>query len=229
MKMNICGEYTITIPVQGMFLNSELKIRNTNIITLLGEAFFLTRMINDEHDPIRYIVLGNASNKPRKADISLGNETIRRKCSRNIDLKNKKIILTANFTVKEIYGTSEIGVMNGSVLISHDVYEKLDDAILAPNSGDIEVEYTFNLSTGNFKTGWVIAEDTNNLVYYVVEPNNVVMLYEEGGFGYKKVNTKLAVRNTPGSYYYDSNLRNLYVRTIDDSNPNTHDIVVQTR
>ncbi len=229
MKINVKGEYVFNIPIQTMFLNDELKIRNNNIITRLGEVFFLTRMINDKHDPIQYIVLGNASNKPRKSDISLGNLTIKRKCSKNIDEVNKKIILTANFSVNEIYGTSEIGVMNSSVLISHDVYEKLDDNILTPTSGDIEVEYTFNLSTGNFKTGWIIADDSDNLVYYVVEPNNVVMLYEENGFGYKRVNTKLAVRNTPGSYYYDSNLKNLYIRTIDDSNPNNHDIVVQTR
>ena len=229
MKMNIKGEYKITIPIQGMFLNSRIQLCNTNIITLLGEAFFLARMINDEHDPIQYIILGNASNKPSKSDISLGSETIRRKCAKKIDIDKKQIIVTSSVTVNEIYGTSEIGVHNGKVLISHDVYEKLDDAILTPTAGDIEVEYTFNLATGNSKTGWTIAENTDNLVYYIVEPTNVALVYEENGMGYKRVKTKLQVMNNPGSYYYDDNLKNLYIRTTDDSHPDTHEIIVQTK
>lgn len=229
MNFNVKGAYTICIPFQSMFLNTCICIHNENIITLLGEAFFLTRMINDESKPISHIVLGAAQNKPRKHDVSLGNETIRKKCAKKVDIETKKIILTASFPVKDIYGASEIGVSNGDLLISHDVFEKLDDNILTPTAGDIEVEYTFNLSTGNYKTGWLLAENTDNLVYYVVEPNNVSMIFEENGMGYKRVNTKLQVMNNPGSYYYDSTLKNLYIRTIDDSHPDSHEIIVQTK
>lgn len=228
MKFNIKGCYTITIPVMGMFLNSSIKIKNDNIITTLGEAFFLTRMISDESNPLRYIVLGNASNKPKKSDMSLGNETVRKLCTKSVDLNKKQIILTCNFPVKEIYGTSEIGVHNGDVLISHDIYTKLDDNVLTPTAGDVEVEYVFNLSTGNYKTGWELATEVNN-VYYVVEPNNVSMVFEESGMGYKRVNSKTQVSNNPGSYYYDTTLKNLYVRTIDDTHPDNHELIVQTR
>lgn len=228
MKLNVKGEYAIRIPIQSMFLNSSILIKNTNIITTLGESFFLNRMINDNFNPISYIVIGTAMNKPRKADISLGNETIRKKCAKEIDLNKKQIVLTTNFPVKEIYGASEIGVANDSVLISHDVFERLDDNILTPTSGDVDITYTFNLSTGNFKTGWEVATGYLN-VYYVVEPNTVNMVYEDNGIGYRRVNSIGDLSSAAGAFYYDISTKNLYIRTIDDVNPNDKNIIVQTK
>lgn len=234
MKINIKGKYTFNIPIQGMFLNSTLKISNTNIITNFGESFFLNRMINDNFNPIKYICLGNAVNKPKKDDIKLGNETIRKECVKEVDINKKLIILSANFPIRDIYGTTEIGVLttnqsSNDVLISHDVYQKLDDTFITPTSGDVNVKYIFNLSTGSFRTGWEVAPNTNDLIYYIVEPNTVNLVSENNGMGYMRVNSKDSLLTTPGAYYYDINSKNLYVRTIDDSNPNDKDIIVQTK
>lgn len=233
MKINIKGGYTISIPIQGMFLNSTIEVKNTNIITELGERFFLNRMINDNFNPIQYICLGNVSDKPKKSDIQLGNETIRRKCVKDIDINKKQIVLSTNFPVKEIWGTCEIGVCTtnssqNSILISHDVYQKLDDNFLTATAGDVNVNYTFNLSTGAGKTGWDIAQNMNNLVYYVIELNKVSMVFEANGIGYKRVNNKEDLLTTPGAYYYDNVSKNLYIRTVDDKNPNDKEIIVQT-
>lgn len=227
MKLNVEGEYTIKIPIQSMFLNSNILIKNKNIITTLGESFFLNRMINDNFTPIEYIVIGTAMNKPKKSDMSLGNETIRKKCNKETNLNKKQIVLTANFPITEIFGASEIGVTNGSVLISHDVFERLDDNILTPTSGDVNITYTYNLSTGNFKTGWEVATGYPN-VYYIVESTPVNMVYEDNGISYNRVNSKSEVSENAGTFYYDISSKNLYINS-SDCNPNDKNIIVQTK
>ena len=107
------GNYKIHIPIQGMFLNKTITLHNQNIITILGESFFLNRAIGNELSPIQYICLGNSANIPRKKDINLGNETIRKKCVKTVDSDKKTIKLSASFQDKEIQGTKEIGIHNG--------------------------------------------------------------------------------------------------------------------
>ena len=51
--MNIKGSYVIRA--------GNKIIRGNNIITLLGESFFMNRAINNEFDPLKYIVFGNSS------------------------------------------------------------------------------------------------------------------------------------------------------------------------
>lgn len=227
--LDIKGEYTIRIPITGMFLNTHLEIHNTNLITFYGESFFLNRMINDTFNPIEYICLGNATIKPTKKDLRLGNETIRKKCARNVDIdKRKQIILTCTFDVKEVYGTSEIGVANDTILISHDVYTPINDEFLTPNTGEIEIIYTFTIRTGSYKYGWTLSNLTN--VYYAAEPNKVVSVFEADGTGYRKVNSKAnlnTITQTP-AFYYDTINKNIYIKTIDGNHPDYKEIIIQT-
>lgn len=229
MKLNVKGEYVFKIPIITMFLNTELKIHGNNLITSCGESFFMNRMINDNFNPIQYICLGSSSVKPQKNDMKLGTETIRRKCVRNVNLKQKQIILTCSFGVGEIYGTTEIGVANDNVLISHDVYTRLDDTVLTPTAGDVEVEYIFNFSTGGYKTGWSPATDMDDKVYYIYEPNPVALVYEANGSGYNLVNSKDILLTQKGAYYYDDETNNLYIHCSDDRSPESKEIIVNTK
>lgn len=224
----IIGFYNIIIPIQTMFINTKIQMENTNLITFFGESFFLNRAINDELTPIQYICLGNGKNRANKADIQLGNETIRKKCVKSIDLNNKQIVLTANFPAKDVLGTSEIGVHNGKILLSHDVYEKIDDSFLTFSIGDVTINYMFQFSTGSFKTGWEAATNRNN-TYYVVEPNEVVGVSENEGGAYHRVDNLNEVTSTRGSYFYDNLSKNLYVHTLDDGNPENKNMIVQLR
>lgn len=226
MNLAVIGSYTITIPLQNMFLNSELTIKNKNLITLLGESFFLNRAINDDLNPIQYICLGTGKNRASKSDIQLGNETIRGKCIKSVDLDNKQIILTKNFPSKDVLGTTEIGIHNGKILISHDVYEKIDDEFLTPSIGDVTINYMFQFTTGSSKTGWAKTNDYSN-VYYVVEPNTVVGVSENECGAYRSVPNIATVNMTKGSFYYDISSKNLYIHTLDDGNPNNKDLIVQ--
>ena len=227
--IDIKGEYTFNIPIRTMFLNTTLQIKNTNLITFYGESFFLNRIVNDTYNPIQYLCLGNATIKPQKKDLTLGNETIRKKCATNVNLDEKKqIILTCTFDIREIYGTSEIGVANDTILISHDVFTPLNDDILLPNTGEIEVEYIFTIRTGAYKTGWTLSNLTD--VYYAAEPSNVVSVFEANGTGYQKVNRKNdlnSITNTP-AFYYDTVNKNIYVKTIDGNSPDYKEIIIQT-
>lgn len=230
--MNIKGSYTFNIPLQGMFMNEIIKIHHNNIITLLGESFFLNRAINEEFNPIQYICIGNSSNLPKKNDLQLGNETLRKKCTRNVDLDKKQIILSANFSAKEILGTTEIGAANDSILITHDVYNKgqLED-ILTSNIGDITIDYFIELTSAAIhNTGWIATTDYPETVFYIVEPNKVVGIIENNtNSGYRRVNSIQEVASFKGSYYHDMNNKNLYVHTTDDSNPANKEIIIQTR
>lgn len=229
MKLNIHGEYTISIPVQTMFLNTALNIHNHNLITLFGESFFLNRAINDQFTPITFILIGNGNNRPKKMDSRLGNETARKRCVKSIDLDKKQLIFKCNFPSSEILGTSEIGVSNGDILISHDTYEKIDEEFLTPNIGDVEIEYVFQLSTASLCNSFAPATAGSN-IYTTYEPNEVIGVLENNtNSGYRRVNSLSSLLSIKGSYYYDIVTKNLYIRTTRDTNPNDDEIVIQTR
>lgn len=222
--INIKGTYNISFKFQNMFLNEEFIVSGENIITLLGESFFLNRAINEYFSPIQYIVIGDGVNKPKKTDFTLGHETSRKKCITKVDLQKKQILLICSFNVSEMIGTTEIGTSNGDILISHDVYDKIDESFLNPSVGDIRVEYGFQLSTGSLKGDW--SESENN-IYYSYEPNEVIGVIEDGKSGYKNVNSLNELVN--GSYYYDLTTKNLYIKTTNALSPNYHEIIVQVR
>lgn len=132
----ITGEYTITA--------GEKTYTSKNIITLLGESFFLNRMLNNKLNPIEYIVFGNSRNTPERDDMGLGNETVRKKAVKKADIENHSIILTCSCTIEEIEGTSEIGVATDDILISHDIYE-LEEDFINPSVNSVEIKYTLKI------------------------------------------------------------------------------------
>ena len=227
------GSYTIRA--------GETLIREGhNIITLLGESFFLNRAINNEFTPITYIVLGNSSVQAIKSDIALGNETCRKKCVCEVNLETKQILLTCSCTAKEILLTSEIGVANEEILISHDVFNAIDDEFITNDIDSVEITYTFDLNTASQRTNWEYytsgdSGNTKRNIYYTVEENQVISVSEEiSGVsksinGYKGVKTLDALKNTTGAYFYDTNTKTLFIRTINNDNPNNYKILIATR
>lgn len=228
--MNIKGRYKFTIILHD---GTERIINGTNLITFLGGSFFLNRAINDEHSTMKYLCLGNGTNPASVNDKSLGNETTRKECVKTVDADNHKIILTANFTPSQLLGTTEIGVANDDILISHDIYEKITNSTLEGNIGEIEVEYTFELSTSSIRSNWTKKTDTEYNpynVYYIDEPNNVVTVTEENNnYGYRRVNKLNSLKSITGAYYYDSTLKKLYIRDSTGGNPNNNIILVQNK
>lgn len=228
--IHLNGNYNIQIPFTTMFQNKVLTIHHKNIITTLGESFFLHRAIDDELNPIQYIVLGKSNNRARKNDMELGKETIRKKCIKRVELDKQRIKLTASFTAKELIGTKEIGVHNGDILITHDIYDDLPEEVVSITTSEITVDYYIELATGAIRnTDWTLS--TGKLyTYYLVEPNNVVGIIENNTRnGYSRVNSIEAVENTKNSYYYDDTTKNLYVHPSTNRTPSTEDIIILTR
>ena len=225
----------MNIHIKGSYVfkqDGKMILRGDNLITFYGESFFLNRPINNNFNTMKYIVLGNGTNRPKKMDSKLGNETIRKECVRQADLDNKRILLTASFTSGEIIGTSEIGVANDAILISHDVYDKIHSNDIEGYIGDIEVEYSFQLSTSSIRDDW--KELTSNYegmnIYYTGEPNEVIGVLEENtNSGYTKATSLSQLAGSIGAYYYDRSLGLLYIRTTKVSDPNLDTIIVQNK
>ena len=210
MKFNVKGKYRF-------IQNGKVIYKGENLITLLGESFFLNRLINNEFEPITHISLGTGNIRPKKSDIELGNKTVEKRVNTSVDLNTKSVILKATFTAREILNTTEIGASNGNILISHDLFS------------DVDVEYMFELSTSSSRTDFEKATGYNN-VYYVAEPSLVVGVLEKSTkSGYICVNSIAAVESTAGAYYYNISNNNLYVHTTTGNNPNIEELSIQTR
>ena len=138
--MNVTGSYTIR---QG----ERILVESKNIITNLGEAFFINRAVNTEFDPLQYIVLGTSSVRAKKTDLTLGNETFRKKAAIEVNWNTKQILMYVSCTLSEILNTSEIGTSNGDTLISHDTYERITSEDIGDNIDSIEITYVFDFST----------------------------------------------------------------------------------
>lgn len=222
--ITVKGDYKIHIPIQTMFLNTELVIKGNNLITTQGDCFFMNRWINNEFDVIKYIVLGKASDRPLKSNKKLGKETVRKVCTGKANPKTKKLCLSCEVTASEILDTCEIGVANDEILISRDIYNKISSTFLGDVTSSVHIDYCFTLVTGSLRSNWKASGN----VYYVYEPNLVVGVSElSSGSGYNQVATKNALYK--GSYYYDVRSRNVYVRCIGDADPNTLNLIVQTK
>lgn len=225
MNINIKGSYVFR-------QNGEVILRGTNLITFQGESFFLNRPINNNFNSMKYIVLGNGLNQARKMNIKLGNETLRKECVKKADLDNKRILLTVNLNASEVIGTSEIGVANDDILISHDVYERITAGDLNSSVGDIEVEYSFQLSTSAIRSDWkkLTGSYENNNIYYISEPNEIIGVLEDNtNCGYRKTNSFAELLTYFGAYYYDRSIGQLYIRTSRNTDPVNDTIIVQTK
>lgn len=209
--------------------NDKILLKGENLITLLGESFFMNRAVNQHFEPIQYIVLGTSNARPRKSDVSLGNLTVKKQVVSSVDLINKKIILEATFEAGEVLGTCEIGVANDEVLISHDIYEKMSNTFLEDSIGDVDVTYTFELTTGSIRKDFSKVAD-KDYTYWIAEPSLVVGVNEKDtNCGLRYVNSIEEVESTIGSYYYSISTKNLYIHTTRNSNPNLENILIETK
>lgn len=216
MNISINGEYTIKT-------DKQVLVHQENLITSMGESFFLNRWINNELPVITSIVLGKGTSRPLKSDTELGIPIISKICNKTVDLKNKKIVLSCDCNASEIIGTSEIGVTNGEVLISHDIYESITSEILEnDNTSTVHIEYSFNITTATTRSNWTLSQTGEN-IYYIYEPNTVIGV-SENTVGYVRKNNIESLSN--GSFYYDSGSKNLYIKSIAGTDPNQNEIVV---
>jgi len=207
----------------------KILLTGNNIITLLGESFFMNRAVNQHFDPIQYIVLGSSNSRPKKSDVNLGNLTVKKQVESSVDLTNKKIILKATFEAGEVLGTCEIGVANDDILISHDIYEKMTSTFLEDSIGTVDVEYTFELTTGSIRKDFNKVAD-KDYTYWIAEPSLVVGVTEKDtNCGLRSVSSIDEVESVIGSYYYSISTKNLYIHTTRNSNPNLENIIIETK
>ena len=201
----------------------KIILEGNNLITLLGESFFMNRVVNQHFEPIKYIMLGSSNARPKKSDISLGNLTVKKQVTSSVDLINKKIILKATFEAGEVLGTCEIGVANDDILISHDIYEKMSSSFLEDSIGEVDVTYSFELTTGSIRKDFNKVAD-KDYTYWIAEPSLVVGVTEKDtNCGLRYVDSIDDVEDTVGSYYYSNRKKNLYIHTTREN------IIIETK
>lgn len=229
--MNIKGSYVIK---QG----EKILVKRNNLITSMGETFFMNRFINSEFQPLQYIVLGTSPFRAKKSDLGLGNETFRKKAVIEVDWNKKQILMYCSCSLSEIANTCEIGTSNGDILISHDIYQKITSEDLGNNIDSVEITYIFDFSTSSIRKSWLYYSqgdtgNTQNHIYYIVEESNVIRVHEDNSLdemqtGYHAVHDVEALKTRRGAYYYDPFSKNLFIRTLNDENPNNLNIAITT-
>ena len=192
----------------------------------------MNRAVNNEFDPISYILLGNSPFRVAKSDMSLGNETFKKKAIIEVDGNQMQIRLTCSCTLSEIINTCEIGTSNGTVLISHDSYAKITSEDVGDNVDSVEITYIFDFSTSATRTGWLYysqadTQSTQYNIYYIVEESNVTAVSDNTN-GYHIVDSLESLKSSMGAFYYDKFSKNLYVRTINGDDPNNLSINITT-
>ena len=191
------------------------------MITEKGTAYFLNRLVNNDVSPIDSIVLGTSNKAPSKTDTKLNNQTSSKPCLFKVDLRNKRIILTANLTPSDLDGIKEIGATANGELLTHDLIQNTPSNI----TSNINLEYIIELETTTMKTDWTLLSGS---IYYTYMPDKVKGVIETNTEnGYSKATGTSDMTN--GSYYYDATKELLYIQTTDGNSPNTKSIQVITK
>ena len=221
--MNIKGKYK--------FIQDNKTIyESNNLITTYGETTIMNRLLNDNYPPLAYIVLGKGKSQPKKLDLKLGNETVRKTATKKYNISKKTITLSATVEATDVKNVTEIGVDNGEKLCSHDVFDPLNELITSDSQ--ITLEYTFYFETGVINKDWTLSTDEEYKekgVYYTYEPNKVTSILETNTqSGYHRVESKEELLTHNGAYYYNSITRNLYIVTTTRNNPSNYDIIIRS-
>lgn len=210
-EVNVRGYYK--------FIQDEKVIYDSdNLITSYGEVVFLNRMINDEYPAINNILLGKGTQEPKKLDLQLGNETLRKTANKKFSTQNKTVTLTITVEATDLTNVTEIGTDNGEKLCSHDVFEP----ILLASDSSITIEYTFSLVSGSTLNNW---EQASKEGVYYTSVNDKPLGVSEGESGYHRVNSIDELYK--GSYYYNELTQILYIMTISGDNPGKYTIIMR--
>ena len=221
MNLEVHGEYTFKDE------NGKILLHKSNLITNIGEEYFLERWITNTSDILNVVSVGKGSNPPNKNDTDLQLTFARTTPNKSIDYVNNQIILEASFKASSINKTTEIGVFtNGKTprLLSRDVHEPIS----IPADSNITIEYTFTIGNSMIKTEWAKYKTEYANVYTTTEPNEVLGVEEKDtGSGYVKVHGLDNVNLNDASYYWSSTNKALYIHTSDNDTPNNHTINVK--
>lgn len=205
--------------------DNQIIHENTNLITIYGETVIMNRLINDNYSPITNIILGKSNTQPKKSDLQLGNETLRKTATKKYNITKKTVTLTTTIEANEAYNITEIGTDNNEKLCSHDVFDPLHTLLASDNT--ITIEYTFYFETGTVHTKWLESENKN--VYYTYEPSSVIGVFEsETNSGYHRVEKLSDLTTCKGAYYYNKTTHHLYIVTTTGKNPSNYTIITRS-
>lgn len=213
-KQNIIGVYRYKINIPTMFHNYEMYIKNHNLITYIGEDYFIERWINNDYGLINKILLGKQGITPSKSKKTIDNATE----ITDITLSNRKTSLLITTEVKgtDVNDVNEIGVMTTDErLISHDVHSR----IVVPESSTINIDYQYILTNGAYENNWERYSPDKDIYKVNVLEEVSYVIEEDTNKGYTKVESIEDLTNGTYCQIIDGDIIILYIITSDNTNP----------
>lgn len=206
--MRIKGKYKITINCK----DYEIVRYGENLITLLGQSYFLNRWKDNTLEPIGRLCFGKSSRAPDKQDQDLGNQTYQVQPKMSVNLLENSLNMSATLNPEQLIGVCEIGVKTGDdLLISRDVFKPFTADILGASSS-INIDYQYVIETGDVHSDWTPYTQKQG-VYYTSTKNIVTGVSDENGNGYIKKDS-IDELTQAGTYYYSNTAQKVYINPI---------------
>jgi hypothetical protein len=196
------------------------------MITMKGESVLMNNLFKETKNLIKYIALGNDNTPPQYLNTSLGNEILRTPANINYSTNQKSLIASGDFNISDLENVCEIGLLTTQGdLITHDIFQGVPGGY----ESTIHLEYNLMLEPFFKIQSWKKTQYTG--VYLNLINDTVEAVYEKTtNAGYAPQTSLNDVKDTPASFYYDENTRQLYIHPsmseIDPVNLNIH---VKTR
>lgn len=206
--MRIKGKYKFTTH------NGDYKITRygENLITLLGQSYFLNRWKDNLLEPIDKLCFGKSSRAPDKQDQDLGNQTYQVQPKMSVNLLENSLNMSATLNPEQLIGVCEIGVKTAdNILVSRDVFKPFTADILGASSS-INIDYQYVIETGDVHSDWTPYTQKQG-VYYTSTKNIVTGVFDENGNGYIKKNS-IDELTEAGTYYYSNTAQKVYIKPV---------------
>ena len=196
------------------------------MITMKGESILLNNLYQENNNHIKYLALGDDDTTPQYTNQHLNNEINRTPAHMQYNVNKKALIITADFNTDVIERAKEIGVItNQGDLIAHDIFTTPESTGYDSN---ITLEYRFTVDTFFKVRTWKQTKYTN--VYVTLLTDTVETVYErKTKTGYAPQTNTSLVKETPASFYYNQNTRQLYIHPSVNVEPENLNIYVLTR
>lgn len=221
-KTNILGVYSFNINISTMFNEYKMKVTNHNLITNVGERYFLERWVSNNSDVINRIGLVQEDTVALKTDTELPDNTNLKEID-SYHIEPSKLILKLELVGSELDGVNGIGVLTkDNKLISHDT----SFSINVPPNSIVNVDYQYILTDGAYINEWILYDSDENIYKYESNLPVKYIVEEDTNIGYSLSENKTNLTENSYCVEEENNKYIIYIKTSDNLNPNQHLILI---
>jgi hypothetical protein len=198
-----------------------------NLIVTGGRVNFLNRLKDNAQTYIQGMGVGTGTAQPALGNTTLTSEVRKAILSATVNTTELTTTFRSQFTAAELSNKTEIGLFTSptagqGTMISRGVHS----AISMPGGSLMNVDYVLSLQTGVIASNWTLSSGQTK-TFEVAWGSPVLSVVEsDTGNGYVKETSIATVEATANTWYYDSGAGKLYVHSSNDTDPDTHVLMV---